>query len=338
MAPRRRVSRRAVLRAGAGAAALAAAPWLARGAAAAIGPIEKPRLTVGLAVPGASFLPVYVAAARTWKDAGLAVEIVSFRGDAEVSQAMAGGSLDISLQSLDGLINLITSKQPVRGFYAGFHHADFAWLAQPSVKTWSDLKGGTIGVSTFGSLTDQLTRFVLRKHGLIPEKDVQVMQAGPSATSIQALRSGRLLAAIQSAPTKWVAEDLGLTVLGTQPQEIAPQWPKHSFVARTKFLDDYPNTVKTFLRAHVAAIRLARIERDLAIKVLVDQVKYQPNYAARAYDEYIGAFDERGRLPERRYMDIFWQISVEGGSATEAWPDARLMDNRFIDSFTDWAP
>ena len=41
-------------------------------------------------------------------------------------------------------------------------------------------------------------------------------QAGPSATSIQLLRSGRLLAAIQSAPTKWVAEDLGLTVLGTQ--------------------------------------------------------------------------------------------------------------------------
>jgi NitT/TauT family transport system substrate-binding protein len=329
-----RLSRRGFVRASVGAAAMGVAP----GARAAPGLIEKPKLTLGLAVPAASFLPVYVAAARTWKPEGLEVEIVSFRGDAEVSQAMAGGSLDLSLQSLDGLVNLITSSQPVKGFYAGFHQADFAWLAQPSIKTWSDLKGGTIGVSTFGSLTDQLTRYVLKKHGLKPETDVQVMQAGPSATSIQLLRSGRLLAAIQSAPTKWVAEDLGLTVLGTQDNEIAPQWPKHSFVARTRFLDEHPSTMLAFLRAHAAAIRLARADRDLAVKVLVDQVKYQPAYAARAYTENMPGFDERGRLPDDKYMDIFWSIAIAGGSVTQALPPSRLMDARFIDTFADWAP
>src|ERR1700682_3787331 len=250
MASARKLSRRSFVQAGSGAGAVLAA----RSAGAAPGKIEKPKLTLGLAVPAASFLPVYVAAARTWKEQGLAVEIVSCRGDSEVSQAMAGGSLDLSLQSFDGLINLINSNQPVKGFYAGFHQADFAWLAQASVKTWSDLKGGTIGVSTFGSLTDQLTRYVLRKHGLKPETDVSIMQAGPSATSIQLLRSGRLLAAIQSAPTKWVAEDLGLTVLGTQEKEIAPQWPKHAFVARAKFLDDFPETVRAFLLARGAAL------------------------------------------------------------------------------------
>src|ERR1700685_1562094 len=118
MPPARKLSRRSFVRAGIGAGAFLAA---ARRASAAPGPIEKPKLTLGLAVPAASFLPVYVAAARTWKEQGLAVEIVSFRGDAEVSQAMAGGSLDLSLQSFDGLINLIESNQPVKGFYAGFH-------------------------------------------------------------------------------------------------------------------------------------------------------------------------------------------------------------------------
>ena len=334
MAFARKLSRRSFVRAGMGAGAL----LMGRRAGAAPGRIETPKLTLGLAVPAASFLPVYVAAARTWKEAGLAVEIVSFRGDAEVSQAMAGGSLDLSLQSFDGLINLINSNQPVKGFYAGFHQADFAWLAQPSIKTWADLKGGTIGVSTFGSLTDQLTRYVLRKHSLKPETDVRIMQAGPSATSIQLLRSGRLLAAIQSAPTKWVAEDLGLTVLGTQEKEIAPQWPKHTFVARAKFLDENPETVRAFLRAHVAAIRLARADRALAVKVLVDQVKYQASYAARAYDENLPAFDERGRLPEDKYMDIFWSIVIAAGTAKEPWPAARLMDDRFIGTFADWAP
>jgi NitT/TauT family transport system substrate-binding protein len=331
MALARKLSRRGFVQAG-------MVVLAARRAAAAAGKIEQRKLTLGLAVPAASFLPVYVAAARTWKEQGLGIEIVSFRGDAEVSQAMAGGSLDLSLQSFDGLINLINADQPVRGFYAGFHQADFAWLAQPAVKAWGDLKGGTIGVSTFGSLTDQLTRFVLRKHGLKPETDVQIMQAGPSATSIQLLRSGRLLAAIQSAPTKWVAQDLGLTVLGTQENEIAPQWPKHTFVARAKFIEDNPETLRAFLRAHVAAIRLARDDRALAVKVLVDQVKYQPSYAARAYDENLSAFDERGRMPEEKYMDIFWSILIAARTVKEPWPASRLMDDRFIATFAQWAP
>jgi len=326
-----KLSRRAFA---AGAAALAASPR----AFADIGKVEKPKLTLGVAVPGASFLPVYVAAARTWKQMGLNVEITTFRGDSEVSQAMAGDSIDLSVQSPDGLINMINANQPVKAFYAGFHQADFWWLAQPQIKSWSDLKGGTVGVSTFGSLTDALTRYALRKNGLEPEKDVRVMQAGPSATSIQALRSGRLLAAIQSTPTKWVAQDLGLTVLGTQAKDISPKWPKHAFLAKTKFIEANPNTIKTFLRAHVAAIRLARADRALAAKVMIDAIKYQPNYADRAYDEDIPDFDERGSLPEQKYMDVFWQVQMEGGTVKEPWPNAKLLDDRFIKSFAEWAP
>ena len=121
MASTRKLSRRSFVQAGAGAAALLAAPR----AFADIGKVEKPKLTLGVAVPGASFLPVYVAAARTWKEMGLDVNVVRFRGDAEVSQAMAGDSIDLSVQSPDGLINMINAGQGVKAFYAGFHQADF---------------------------------------------------------------------------------------------------------------------------------------------------------------------------------------------------------------------
>src|SRR5579872_6960751 len=200
------LSRRQLIRLG---AAAGASPLLARlGAARAapIGPLEKPKLMLGLAVDGSNFAAIYVAAAKLWKEMGLAIEMTSFRGDSEVAQALAGDSIDISLQSVQGLINLISAKQPVISFYAGFWQADFAWLAQPAIKNWEGLKGRAVGVSTFGSLTDQLTRYALRRHGLEPGKDVQIMQAGPSSSSYQALKSGRLTAAIQSAPYKWIGE------------------------------------------------------------------------------------------------------------------------------------
>lgn len=251
-----------------------------------------------------------------------------------MAQALAGNSVDLSLQSLDGLINLINSGQSVQGFYAGFYQSDFAWLAQPKIKRWSDLRGGTAGISTYGSLTDQLTRYMLKHNGLAPEKDVQLVQAGTTASMLQALKANRLALAILSPPFKWMAQEAGFTLLGTQT-DIAPQWPKHAYLAKTRFIDDNPNTLRAFLRAHVAALRLAHAEPATAIDILVQRLKWSLPYAERAYAEVIGAYDERGRLPDA-HMDVFWSIEIAGGSVTQAWPDAKLVYERFIKSFADW--
>jgi NitT/TauT family transport system substrate-binding protein len=330
---RPRLTRRRFAQAGAAAAAVAGIGRRAR--AAPPGPLEKPRLTLGIPLDAASFTPVYVAAARTWKPQGLDIELISFRGDAEVAQALAGDSIDLSLQSLDGLINLINAGQPVHGLYAGFYQSDFAWLAQPKIKQWKDLKGGTAGVSTYGSLTDQLTRYVLRRNGLEPEKDVQIVQAGTTASMLQALKAGRLSLGILSPPFKWMAQEAGFTWLGSQ-MDIAPQWPKHAFLAKTRFIDENPNTLRAFLRAHVAALALARADPALTVDLLMARLKWSKDYAQRAYAETMPAYDARGRLPDR-YMDVFWSIEIAGGAVTQAWPDAKLIDDRFIKSFEEWA-
>jgi NitT/TauT family transport system substrate-binding protein len=330
---RPRLTRRSFTQAGA--AAAVSAGVRRRAWAAPLGPLEKSRLTLGIPLDAASFTPVYVAAARTFKPRGLDVEIVSFRGDAEVAQALAGDSIDLSLQSLDGLINLINAGQPVRGFYAGFHQSDFAWLAQRQIKQWKDLKGGTAGVSTYGSLTDQLTRYMLKRNGLAPEKDVQIVQAGTTASLLAALKTGRLTLAILSAPFKWMAQEAGFTELGTQ-MDIAPQWPKHAYLAKTRFIDDNPNTLRAFLRAHVEALRLARADASGTVDILVERLKWTRDYAQRAYAEVMPAYDERGRLPDA-HMDVFWSIEIAGGTVTQAWPDAKLIDDRFIKSFAEWS-
>lgn len=332
----RPISRRAIVQTGAG-AALAA---MARGrtAAAAIGPIEKRRLIAAIPVDAASFLPIYLAAARTWKERGLDIELTAFRGDAEVSQALVGGSIDFSIQSGDGLVNMINAGAPVIAFYAGFHQSDYAWLAQPAIRGWEALRGKSAGVSTFGSATDQLTRYALRRHGLLPEKDIQIVQAGPPASIAQALKADRLGVGILAPPLSWIMADSGMTLLGSQGEEIAREWPKHVFVAKQKFLDDNPNTVRAILAAHVAAIRLARADRALVVATYMERLKFQKPYAERAYDAILPGYDERGSLPDDQSMKVFWSLQIERGEAKEPWPNARLLDDRFIKTFDEWAP
>jgi NitT/TauT family transport system substrate-binding protein len=330
------ISRRTLLRTGAGVGLAAAAH--PRVLAAPIGKLEKTKLTAAIPVDAASFLPVYLAAARIWKEQGLDIELTAFRGDAEASQALAGGSIDFSIQSADGLINVINAGQPVIGFYAGFHQSDYAWLAQASIKSWDDLKGKTAGVSTFGSATDQLTRYALKRHGLTPEKDVQIVQAGPPASIAQALKANRLAIGILAPPMNWMVADAGFNMLGSQDRDIAPQWPKHVFMAKRQFLDDNPATVRAILRAHVSAIRLARADRDLVVATYIDRLKFQKPYAERAYDAIVPLYDERGSLPDADSMKVFWALQIERGEIKEPWPDAKLLDDRFIKTFAEWAP
>ena len=298
---------------------------------------EKPSLKVGLPVNATSFLPAYVVKKFTGKEEGLEIELVVFRGDAGVTQALASNSIDIGLASLNGLINLITAGHKAKGFYAGFWQADFEFLARPEIKSWADAKGKSFGMTTPGSLTDHLTRYVLQKHGLTPDRDAKVVPIGPTAQALQAMQSGQLDAGIMSPPFKWQGVDMGLTSLGTQRAEVAEKWPKHVYYAQESFIAQHPNTLRALLRAHVRAIRRAKANPAETIQVLSEAVKFDPKFGKRAYDDVIEDFDERGRLPEP-YMPVFWEIAKRTGDVSEPWLKEKFLDSRFIDTFEQWKP
>jgi ABC-type nitrate/sulfonate/bicarbonate transport system substrate-binding protein len=298
----------------------------------------KKTLVVGLATEAVSFTPLYVANDRIWKTQGIDGELIGFRGDAEAAQALAGGSIDISVQSLDMLINLIGSGQPVMGFYAGAYMSDYAWLSQPSIKRWSDLKGKAMGISTLASQGSLLTQYELQQHGLEPMKDVQFMQVGtPGQGAYQALQAGRIAATILSPPTRWMAAAAGFNVLGTQARDIAAQWPKLVFIASKKNIEEQPDLIKSFLRSYVAAIRFARSNRAATIDILQNRLKFDKESLGRTYDEFMPNYNERGLLPQDKYMKIYWDFQIQNKFVTEAWPKTKYLDSRFIDSFASWA-
>ena len=37
-------------------------------------------------------------------------------------------------------------------------------------------------------------------------------------------------------------------------------------------------------------------------------------------------------------MEIFWSITIAAGTVAEPWPASRLLDERFIGTFAEWAP
>jgi NitT/TauT family transport system substrate-binding protein len=294
-------------------------------------------LKVGLASNGKTYLPVYVAVDRTVQAEGLQVELVTFNGGAALTQALAGGSVDVGVTGLNSLVNAINVGHPFKAFYTGVSLGDYQWFANPSIQTWTDLRGRSLGVTGPGSLIDLLSRVVLKQHGLEPERDVQIVTVGNPPTALQALQASRVDATVLTNPTAWRAEEAGFRRLGTLGTEMVDEWPQSVLVASEKLIADEPDTLRALLRAQVRAIRLIEQDRAVAAESLVNYVKFERADAVRTYDEVKERLNPRGVLPEKA-MPFFWQVAILAGDAPDEWPESRYLDRRFIDSYDTWAP
>jgi len=133
---------------------------LALWSASAAFALDKVRL--GKAVPNSfAFGATEVGIeAKIFEQEGLEIEVTSFRGDAQLQQALAAGSLDVALGSGPGL-GFRAKGAPAIGVAAMYGPPANLALVLPfdtAIKAVSDLKGKRIGVTTTGSLTDWLAR------------------------------------------------------------------------------------------------------------------------------------------------------------------------------------
>jgi ABC-type nitrate/sulfonate/bicarbonate transport system substrate-binding protein len=292
---------------------------------------ERQALRLGLALEATGWLPIYVAATHTAADEGLQIDLAAFNGDAGAAQALASDSVQVAVVSLSGLLQMIAAGLPVKGFYAGLNQAAWEWFGQADLRGWADVRGKTVAIASFAGLTDVLTRHVLRKHGLEPGRDVQLVQIGGSATRLESLRARRVAVTMLTAPFKWQAAAAGLVRLGTQATEVARDWPTGVFCAKESFLAGSPGLLRALVRAHVRAIRLARADSEVGIATLSRRLRYERGDAERAYREAIAAADERGLLPQES-MAVFWSVMRDAGEVTAPWPESRFLDRRFIDA------
>jgi NitT/TauT family transport system substrate-binding protein len=314
--------------------------WVGESSTAQAAPAVKPemtKLTVGLPVPAFSLLPTWVANQKGFmKEEGFTeAKILAFRGDADVVQALASGSVDINVASLTGLVNTITAGQKFKGVWGGYNMPLFEWYAQPRYKSIAETKGGRYGISKFGAMTDFLTRFALRKAGLDPEKDVKILQIGPDAQNLAALTSGQLDATILSRPYTYMAAEKGMVRLMSQKENVSSDYPTHIVYAKEEFIAKNPNTVKAFLRATGKAIEWIKAMPDEAAELASKQLKFNLEYCRKGIDAFRDGWFSDGRLPQEG-MKVFWAIAVEAGDVKEPWPNSRWLDDTFLKTQGQW--
>ncbi len=297
---------------------------------------EMGELKIGVPDLDPSFLPNWAAEQRGFfKEEGLNdVKVLVFQGNAPTVQALSGGTIDLCVASLIGLVNTITSGQKFKAFWAGYNMSDFAWYGLPKYKSIPETKGGRYAVSRFGSLTDFLTRYALRKAGLDPEKDVTILQLGGQAQFLAAMSSGQIDVSILSLPNVYVAAEKGFVRLMSQ-KDLSRDYPTHVIYSKEDFASKNPNTVKAYLRATTKAMGWIKANRDEAANLVNKQLKYKIEHARKAVDDLTEGWYPDGRLPQDG-MKVFWSIAMQSGDVKEPWPNNKWLDETFLKTQDQW--
>jgi NitT/TauT family transport system substrate-binding protein len=270
---------------------VAIAPWPGGEALA----LEKVRL--GKAVPNSfAFGATEVGIeAKIFEAEGIEVEVTSFRGDAQLQQALAAGSLDVGLGSGPGL-GFRAKGAPAIGVAAMYGPPANLALVLPfgsPIRTIADLKGKRIGVTTVGSLTDWLVRELSRQQGWGSD-GIQILALGPMQARLAAIQRGELDGMVIEAATGYELEEAGKAKNFLLFGDIAKDFYTHVIFATDDLIEKRPDLLRRFLRGWFKTIAFMRANKDFAVASEAKTIEVKPSIAAKIYDAQISGFSADG--------------------------------------------
>lgn len=159
-----------------------------------------------------SKLPMYMARdAGIFERSGLKLTWINPGSNGKLLSAMKSGDADIVVASANHIAHNNASGGPALRLVgnSGFNYS--AFLADVSINSAADLKGKKIGTGEPGSTPDQLTRLALRRLGIDPAKDVELVSfnEGRSRDRVRSLLSGAVAAMMVTAESMYDLEKTG---------------------------------------------------------------------------------------------------------------------------------
>lgn len=204
------------------------------------------------------YTPMYVALSKGYfKEVGLDVSMKTSQGTDKGMAALLSGSADIILVGPEAAIYVANSESPVKPkIFAGLTATDGFLLMsrEPAEKfKWEDLKGKKVMSFRPGSNPDIFLEAALRKNGLNPKADLQMVSNVSPAARSGAWMAGQNDYAIFLEPEASTLEKSGKGhVVASIGQEVG-QVDFTSFITTDEFLKKNPQVAQAWTNAILKA-------------------------------------------------------------------------------------
>jgi NitT/TauT family transport system substrate-binding protein len=254
---------------------------------------DKVRLSISAL--DVSFLTAGIASKRGFfKDEGLDVEVIRMAANVSVT-ALSTGDIDYTM-IFASVVRGALRGLPMKVVASYMDSSTHTLIARPDFKSLRDLKGKTLGVSTYGATSDVVARMMFKQGGVDPERELKIITLGAERARFAALREGLVEVAVLSPPADSELNKLGFNVLARAYELF--KLPFTGLGANMKKLKEKPDEVKRMVKALLRANRFVRQNRDGTIQTMMDWIKIDRESATATYDSTWKIFSEDGTIPE----------------------------------------
>jgi NitT/TauT family transport system substrate-binding protein len=275
---------------------------------------NMPNLTVALAQKNGLF-----------KDEALEAEIIRMNPNVAIT-ALATGDVDYC-QLFGAVVGAAIAGLPVR-IVAGFlDNWPMTLIAQPELKALKDLKGKTLGISSFGATPDVAARMMIKQAGIDADKEIKILALGSDAARLMALKQRVVDVVVISPPADTQMEKQGYRILARAYELFS--FPYLGLGTHTRKIKDKPDEIRRVIKATIRANRLIRDNRDEAVRALIAWGKVEREFAYASYDALRNLFNVDGAVPEDGLKLVIDQARSNAKVTREIMPN-EVVDLTFL--------
>ena len=290
---------------------------------------ELRKLSLGYSTVGPSGIGLWMAKEiGAFEKYGINADLIFISSGPVVVQALIGGDLHGGLAATNAVISAVMAGAPLVSVMSLVNRPYFRLWVQPEITRIDELRGKTLGVSRFGSVTDNLTRILLRKQGL--DGAVNVRQMGGTAEMSAAFGrrqiDGAVLAVLRvDAPVRMLVD---LDELGIQYSNVVIAVP-HDFYRRSS------PAVEGMVRAYLEGVAAVNQQKQMAFKVIAKYTRLkEPKLIEELYNDAVKFLDRVPRVEQEAIAPIV-EFMGKKPISVEAIADNRIIDKLVSEGFID---
>ena len=222
---------------------------------------------------------------------GIQADVIFISSGPVVVQALIGGDLQGGSGATNAVINAILNGAPIIGVAATANRPYHRLFVQPEINRLEDLKGKTLGVTRFGSITDNLTRILLRKSGL--EGTVNVRQMG-GTIEVSAAFQNRVIAGAVTSDLR-VSPPSQAKIL-TRLIDLGIPYSMNMIAVSREYFRRNPETVERMVRSYADGVAFMNRQKEQALKIIAKYARLtDPKMIEDHYNDSVTYLD---RIPK----------------------------------------
>lgn len=267
---------------------------------------------------------------KVYEKYGLDVDLIYISSGPTVIQALLGNDLQAGLAATNALIAAAGRGAPLVGVLTTSNVPYHKLYVQPDIKRVEDLRGKSLGVTRFGSLSDNLTRIYLRRAGL--ENAVTVRQMGGVREVFAAFEQRTIHGAVQGEMR--VAANTPVHTLA-RLEEMGIKLSMDVLAVSRDWLQRNPQSVDAMIRAYVEGVAILNNQKDLARRIISKYVRTTDPAQIDAFYQNAVAYTARApRIdPEavQNHPEFMAQKNLKFDQVADNTTIDRLIQEGFVD-------